>query len=63
MLFATLHRYHNFATAVRSVEVRALESYGAGSKLDRATTFLIEIESHCISFSLELRLGQHPGLA
>jgi len=41
MLFAlniTLSR--NFATAIRSAAVSALESYAAGSKLDGVTIFI-----------------------
>jgi len=43
----------NFATAIHSVAVRALESYAADSGFEARWSHYIfnEIESHCISFS------------
>jgi len=65
----SLHKYNlscNFATAICSVAVGALESYAAGSGFKAQCSHyfcFIEIESHCNSFSQELGLGQHLGLA
>jgi len=45
----------NFATAIRSVAVRALESHAAGSGFKAQWShyiYFIKIESHCISFFL-----------